>query len=214
MDNLNKNAEAFLSHLEMIWSFYIDMEKELRGKLDELYKQIQKEQPPSDSDLFPKFHDIDNRYKCLFREGLLIQICSFLEYTMGQVCALLIEEYEKKFKKSNGNWLQKNLGLLNREEITELDSDDVSYFCDFITLRNCFVHTGGKIEQSRRPKEVRKAICNLQKLGQELNTDIVTISNDGYVILGADALPDVVSKGEEIIRAIFEHGFELHAKKT
>lgn len=208
MDKLNNCATVFFSRLEQTWHFYLDIEKAVRKKINEIYGQIPEEGPG----LFPEFVGLDNRYRGLLREGLLIQICSLLEYSMVQVSKQLISDYEVKLKKK-GSWLERHLRLLGRRNINGLDAEDVLYFSDFIKIRNCFVHSNGIIHQSRYPDQMKKVVARLQELGKVLNTDIIKLSDDGYIILGVDALPEVFSRGEEVMRPVFEYAFqELHGR--
>ncbi len=132
---------------------------------------------------------------------------------MGQVCTILIPQYKNEYKKKKGNWLEKNLELLKSNGITGIASEDVLFFCDFITLRNCLVHFCGKIEEYKNPDKVRDSINRLQNHGQKINADIAS-EKDGYALLEVDVLPEVVIRGESIIRKIFEYGLNNVSKKS
>ena len=204
MDKLNNCATVFFNRLEQTWNFYLDIEKEVRKKINEIYGQI-----PEGSELFPEFIGLDDRYKGLFREGLLIQICSLLEHSMVQVCKQLTPDYEVELKKKKkGNWLDKHLALLGRKNINGLNAKDVLSFSDFIKIRNCFVHSNGIIHQYKYPDKINESIHRLQDIGKERNTEIIELSSDGYIILGVDALPEVFSRGEEVMMPVFEYAFQ------
>ena len=206
--DLRKTLDAFFHRWEITWSFYVEMENDLAKKLSNMLIDIRGDEQKTDPDLLRQYHKIDRIYTNLFREGMLIQICSLVEFTMGQVCTLLITQYEDKYNKRKDNWLIKNLGLLKRTGTVKVEPEDVLFFCDFITLRNCFVHSGGRIKKYRYQEQLRKAIDRLQELGKKQNEDITGETKDGYVLLGADALAEVVVRGEEIIRAVFEFALE------
>jgi hypothetical protein len=204
MDKLNNCATVFFNRLEQTWNFYLDIEKEVRKKINEIYGQISE-----GSELFPEFIGLDDRYKGLFREGLLIQICSLLEHSIVQVCKQLTPDYEVEIKsKKRGNWLDKHLVLLGRRNINGLDAKDEQSFSDFIRIRNCFVHSNGIIHQCKYSKKTSESIHRLQGIGREQNTEIIELSSDGYIILGVDALPEIFSRGEEVMRPIFEYAFQ------
>lgn len=127
---------------------------------------------------------------------------------MVQACKQLTPDYEVMLKKKKGNWLDKHLALLGRRNINGLEVKDVFYFSDFIRIRNCFVHSNGIIHQCKYPDKTNDSVHRLQELGKQLNTDIIKLSDDGYIILGIDALPEVFSRGEEVMRPIFEYAFQ------
>lgn len=210
MKMLKNNTAEFFQRLEQTWHFYLDMEKAVQVKINRINNKISQE----DTELFPEFIGIDNRYKGLLREGLLIQICSLLEYSMVQLSKLLISNYGVKLRQKRGNWLEKHLSLLGRRNIKDLDSKDVELFSDFIRIRNCFVHSNGIISQSRYAEQIKGAIDRLQKIGKIQNTDIINLSNDGYIILGYDALPEVFSRGEEVMKPVFEYAFKELSNKN
>lgn len=204
MDALQKTMKAFFNDWEITWSFYLDMEKEMRRKLRKMHDDIRKNGQSLGVDILHEFDDIVKMYTSLLREGLLIRICSFVEYTMRELCTLLIPEYEDKYaKRKKSNWLEKNLALLKSTGITGIDPQDVSFFCDFITLRNYLVHSGGRIDRCGNPKKVRDTVERLQELGENQNTSIIGVTKNGYALLGEDILPEVFVRGEEIIRGIF-----------
>lgn len=190
MDTLQKTMKAFFNDWEITWSYYLDMEEEMREKLRRMQDDIRKNGQSLDVDILHEFDEIVKMYTSLLREGLLIRICSFVEYTMREICTLLIREYEDKYaKRKKGNWLEKNLALLKSTGITGIDAGDVSFFCDFITLRNCLVHSGGRIDRCHNPKKIRDTIERLQELGEKQNTSIVGDTKNGYILLGEDILP-------------------------
>ena len=205
MNNLKKDIKTFSDRWKITWNFFLDMEKELKEKLDKMYDDIRPIVQDLDNNILQQFRDVHRIYTSLFRGGMLIQFCSLVEYTMGQVCVLLIPQYENEYKKKRGNWLKKNLKLLKNNGITDINSEDILFFCDFITIRNCLVHCGGKIEEYKYPAKVKNSIKRLQDYGKERNEDI-SMEKDGYALLGVDAIPEVVFRGDEIIRKIFEYG--------
>lgn len=213
MDNLKKNIKIFSDRWDITWNFFIDMEEELEKKLNKMSDDIRPNGKALDYDILQQFRDVDRIYTSLLRGGMLIQFCSLVEYTIGQACTLLIPKYKKEYKKKKGNWLEKNLELLGSNGITGIATEDVSSFCDFITMRNCLVHFCGKIDKCKSPDKVRHSIERLQKLGQKQNVDIASETN-GRAILGVDVLPEVVIRGGNIIRKIFEYGLNNVSKKS
>ena len=205
MNDFRKIIKIFYERWEIAWNFYVDMEKEMEEKLNKMSDSIRLVGRAIDKDIIQKFCDVDRVYTSLFRGGILIQFCSLLEYTMGQVCAKLIPEYEDEYKKKRGNWLKKNLKLLKNNGFTDINSEDILFFCDFITLRNCLVHCGGKIGEYKYPSKVKDSIKRLQGYGKTRNEDISS-ERDGYALLGVDAISEVVFRGDEIIKKIFEYG--------
>lgn len=202
MDNLKNIIKTFSDRWDITWNFFINMKVELEKKLNKMSDDIRPVGQALDDDILHQFRDVDRIYKSLLRGGMLIQFCSLVEYTMGQVCTILIPQYKMEYKKKKGNWLEKNVELLESNGITGIATEDVSLFCDFITLRNCLVHCCGKIEEYKYPDQVRDSIKRFQNLGQKMNVDIAS-ETDGYVLLGVDVLPEVVFRGKEIIGNIF-----------
>ncbi len=213
MTDLRKTLEAFRRRWEITWSYYVDMDKDLAKRLRKMRDDLRQDEQETDLDLLRQYQHIDRIYTNLFREGVLIQICSSLEYTMRHVCTLLVDQYAEAYSKKKGNWLQKNLALLKSTGSVNVKPEDVNFFCDFIRLRNCFVHSGGNVKKYRFQEQLRKAIDGLQELGKEPKMDMVGETKDGYVLLGADVLAEVVIRGEDIIRAVFNHAFD-HTKTS
>ncbi len=209
MHNLINNPDAFFNRLEQTWLYYLDLEEAVHQKISEYNCHISEE----GSKLFPEFVGFDDRYKGLLREGLLIQLCSLLEYSMVQVCKQILSDYTVKLNKiKRGDWLERHLKLLGQDNIVGLEADNVLYFSDFIRIRNCFVHSNGIVYQSKSPLNIKETVSRLQELGQIRGTNIIEISDDGYLVLGRDALPEVFSRGEEVMIPIFEHAFQKLAK--
>ncbi len=206
MNNLKKVIKTFSDRWKITWNFFLDTEEELEKILNKMSDDFRPVVQDLDNNILQQFRNVDRIYTSLFRGGMLIQFCSLVEYTMGQVCALLIPQYKTVYRnRKKGNWLEKNLELLKNRGFTGVGSEDVSFFCDFITLRNCLVHCCGKIEEYKYPAKVKNSIKRLQDYGQKRNEDIAS-EKDGYALLEVDALPEVVSRGEEIIRKVFEYG--------
>lgn len=204
MDELDNHAKAFFSRLEQTWSFYLDIEKEVLKKINVYNRQISEE----GSELFPEFIGFDGRYKGLLREGLLIQLCSLLEYSIVQICMHIIPDYDATLKKKRGNWLKKHLSLLGQKNINGLEDNDVTYFSDFIQIRNCLVHSNGIIHQYKYRNQLEDSVKRLQEHGNDIGTNIIQLSEDGYLLLGPDALNEVFVRGEGVMRPIFEYAFQ------
>jgi hypothetical protein len=134
-----------------------------------------------------------------FRYTLLLGVCSTLEETLKSIAEKIfpdkeegkrqLRQAEKEIRQEIGyqNWLRSYTRMIcKRLQIIETErfETDVSQFSDIITIRNCIIHSWGKIEASEFINQTRQTVERLAEIGKEQNCDMVDISRDGYLALG------------------------------
>jgi len=145
--------------------------------------------------------EIEFPYRNTLNSSMLIAFCSLTEYVLADITKENVKGYEKKKKRKRGDWLVRNIKLLNDRGFSiDPNSEDVSLFSCYIKIRNCVVHNGGRISNSKPFKE---AISAVMKYAQSGNYSMIKIKDD-YLVLGGDLISDVVSKSEVIIDGILE----------
>lgn len=185
---------------EIMWSFYVDMERGLENKLDDWRKDLRNNNM---QDMRPQLERINLVYTNLLREGVLVQVCSIVEHTITLIGELLVPQYEQKYDGTKGNWLKRNLAVWGISKNIDHETNDI--FTCLITLRNCCVHAGGKILKYKRQQQLRKAVKKLKDLKKRENTELVSETNDGYILLGTHIISEAVARGEEIVKTIIQH---------
>jgi hypothetical protein len=120
------------------------------------------------------------------RYTMLVGVCSFLEEAMKEITKRIVHNYKSRIRarndENNGNWLDKHIRLLvacaslNKESI----QSDIDIFQDLIKLRNCIVHSWGRIAEGKDSKAVKAAAGRLET---------AEITKDGYLLLGDQVIP-------------------------
>lgn len=201
--DLVKKLKLFEHRWEIVWNFYLDVENEIEKRWREELDTILDDSQELNDDLRQQLAGIDMRYRNVHREGMLIQVCSLVEYALRLISRVYVPEYEAKMPGGRGSWL-KHLDLLSDTVEMVLDEEDIPLFQDIWTLRNCVTHVGGKVEEDSNPEKIREIICRFQKLGEKSNEDMVGETEDGYILFGTGFVSEVVVRGENIFRAVFE----------
>ena len=75
--------------------------------------------------------------------------------TVKEIGKWLVPVYEEKIRKKKGDWLKKGLCVLCKETRVDLSmvTDDIAVFHNLIELRNCVVHSWGKVSDSPKPEK-------------------------------------------------------------
>ena len=143
--------------------------------------------------------EIEFPYRNTLNSSMLIAFCSLTEHVVADITNENVPKYEKKKEKKKGDWLVRNIELLNEHGIdVDLNDEDVKLFSYYIKIRNCVVHNGGKISNSKHLGQLEEAISAVKKYAQSGNYGMIKIKDD-YLVLGVDLISDVVLKSEYII---------------
>lgn len=131
-----------------------------------------------------------------FRYTMLVGVCSFLEEAMKEITKRRVKDYDALIKaQRSGNWLRKHVRILCNGAGLDLVPlrGDLQKFHDLITLRNCIVHSWGKLAGARSPNAVKMA-------AQRIPT--AEISLDGYLFFGDQVVPEAITAARRITRHI------------
>lgn len=200
--NSKKKWEYFSKKLETTWSVYLDCMKNLDAKFSEEWKNFWKS---GDKEHYKEYlHEIEFPYINTLNSSMLIAFCSLTEHVIADITNEKVSEYEEKMKQKRGNWLVRNIELLNEQGFSiDKDREDVRFLCHYIQIRNCLVHNGGKISNSKHLKQLQDAINAVEKYAKDHNFNMIKIKDD-YLMLGSDLISDVVVQSEELIERLLE----------
>jgi hypothetical protein len=127
-----------------------------------------------------------------FRYTMLVGICSFLEEAIKTITKYLVPNYEASLKdQKKGNWLRKHICLLcdfvgfNAVEI----QSDLDKFHDLITLRNCIIHSWGKLTEDPNADSIRRAAQQIES---------VEISKNNFLMFSDPVVPEAIITAEKI----------------
>lgn len=202
-DDLLKKLQAFRNLWEIAWNFYLDVENEIEKIWSDQLRAVSDNAEDSSSELRQQLFDMAVTYHELLRQGRFIQVCSLMEYTLRVISRTFVSDYEIKMPRGKGNWRQ-HLSLLRETVDIELCDGDISVFQDLWTLRNCVAHAAGHIEEYDNPAKIREIISKFQRRGKEENVELVDETEDGYLLLGTDFIPEVFVRGGNILESVFD----------
>jgi hypothetical protein len=148
--------------------------------------------------------EIEFKYRNTLNSSMLIVFCSLTEYVLADITNENVPGYEKKMEKAKGDWLVKNIKLLNEHRFNiDPNGEDVRLFSCYIKIRNCLAHSAGKISKSKYPEQLNDAINAVEKYAEAHNLNMRKIKDD-YLMLESDLVSDVVVKSVDIIERILE----------
>lgn len=155
--------------------------------------ELKPQEPPLKQDLFEIEVVTDT-----FRYSMLVATCTFLEEFIRFITRQLIADYEAKLKDAKrGSWLSKHLELL--ASCVDLDIKSIErqkiIFEDVILVRNTITHAWGRVEASKSPEKLRAIVSR---------HDWANISNDGFLVLDDQAVPDAMLAAVEIVENILK----------
>ncbi len=197
--NSKKKWEYFNKRLETMWDVYLECMEHFDAKFSEKWKVFCESR---DEQKYKEYlREIEFPYRNTLNSSMLIAFCSLTEYVLADITNENVKGYEKKKKRKRGDWLVRNIKLLNERGFSiDPNGEDVRLFSCYIKIRNCVVHNGGRISNS---KQLKEAISAVKKYAQSGNYSMIKIKDD-YLVLGGDLISDVVSKSEVIIDGILE----------
>lgn len=183
--------------LDYVHHIYASLEDNLSKDIDSLANSGLSEQ-----DVGRYYHRLEYIIGNLFRQAMLIMVCSYLEEAMNLVGEVAISDYSMRInKKKKGNWFNKRKSLFEMTGVsfkgTEKECDDIN---DLIEVRNCIVHAGGSIEKYKYPKRVEEAVARLKERYKDGNFNLVEISGDKFLYLGDNVIATAIIASEKIIK--------------
>ena len=205
--NSKKKWEYFNKRLETMWDVYLECMEHFDAKFSEAWKvfcESRDEQQYDEQQYREYLREIEFPYRNTLNSAMLITFCSLTEHVVADIANENVKEYEEKKKRKKGDWLVRNIELLNecRFDI-DLNGDDARLFSHYIQIRNCVVHNGGKISNSKHLVQLADAIEAVEKYAKDHNYNMIKIKDD-YLMLGSDLISDVVAKSVDIIEGILE----------
>ena len=200
--NSKKKWEYFNKRLETMWDVYLECMEHFDAKFSEKWKIFCESR---DEQKYKEYlREIEFPYRNTLNSSMLIVFCSLTEYVVADITNENVPGYEKKKKQKEGDWLVRNIELLNERGFDiDLNGDDVRLFSCYIKIRNCVVHNGGRISNSEHLEQLKKAIDAVEKYAKDHNLNMIKIKDD-YLMLESGLISDVVVKSEDIIERILE----------
>lgn len=179
--------------LEHLYACFADFEDHIDEKKLDLCSRVDKGEFSRND---PQVGQIVHHLQCVlantFRYTLLGGVCSFLEEAMKEVSKRLVADYSRCLKATaDGNWLKRHIQVLREQaslNTVPLEAD-LAKFHDLICLRNCIVHSWGKVAEARNPKAVEDAAGRIET---------ASISKDGYLFFGDQVIPEGILSAENI----------------
>jgi len=196
-----KNAQQLIEYLSKklhsIYEIYADFENNLTNTKTNLIKSAL-----SEKDIGQAYYRLEYIEGNLFRQAMLIMVCSYLEEAMNLIGEETISGYATKINRKTGeDWFKKRKRLFNEVGFSfkgiEEECDRIN---DLRVIRNCIVHAGGNITKYRYPKQVEAAVERLKERDKDKNMKLVEICADKFLYLGDNVIATAIIASEEIIR--------------
>ncbi len=137
------------------------------------------------------------------RNCLLIAVCSLLEDVLRRAGNLALKDYDSIFKKDKNDhredFLRTHRRILEAEAGIHFEpvADYVGALERAVLIRNSVVHAWGKVETSTHPEILRKTLDEIKWADE---------TQDGYICLYDDAVPEVMWAAEQVIEWVLMHG--------
>jgi len=200
--NSKKKWEYFSKRLKTLWNLHLECIEHFDEKFSQSWTVFCES---GDEQEYKEYQrEIEFPFRNTLNSSMLIAFCSLTEYVVADITNENVPEYEEKMERKRGDWLVKNIKLLNERGFSiDPNGEGVRLFSYYIKIRNCVVHNGGKISNSKHSKQLREAINAVEKYAKDHNCNMIKIKDD-YLMLEIDLISDVVVKSEEIIERILE----------
>lgn len=197
MNNTQKLIGYLSEKLESIYQIYVSFEDNLsENKISLANSDI------SEQDIHRACDHLEYIEANLFRQAMLIMVCSFLEEAMNLIGEAAIPDFSVKIsKKRKVNWFDKHRRLFEGVGVSFKEIEDkCERIKDLVIVRNCIVHAGGRIEKCRCPAKVEKAVERLKERDRDMNTNLVEITDNKFLYLGDNIIAMTIFASEEIIK--------------
>jgi hypothetical protein len=204
---INKDKlEYFRRRLESTWNFYVEFLEKIDQESLKIYEAIVDSNANRDQEQYLEyFKEVDVHYRVTLYSSMLITFCSLAEYFLKEITKEIVPEYENEIKKEQGDWLVKNLKLIKRiEKNLDIDENNIRLFSCYIKVRNCIVHDGGVVSNSKHREQLETAINEVIQYGKQSNLLLLELTEDGHLLLGSDLVGDVVIKSEDVLGKILK----------
>lgn len=203
---INENKwKYFQKRLELTWDLYLEFLEKINQESWKIRQAISVSNNKQDQKQNLEYlNEVDVHYKNTLYGSMLITFCSLTEHLIKEITKEIVKEYENKIKKEKGDWLIKNLNLIKKTKNLGVDENEIRLLSCYIKIRNCVVHDGGIISNSKNPEELKTAIEEIQEYGKRGNYNLLELTNDGCLLLGDNLVSEVVVKSEELIEKILE----------
>lgn len=200
--DVKQKWEYFSKSLEIAWNVYQTCCEKLREEYSKEYQSFIESK--NENDYQEYLREVELPFRNTLNSSLLISFCSLLENVVVDITKEHVQDYSKRIKYGTGNWLIKNLKLLNENRmIVDTNTNDVIFLCYYILIRNCIVHNGGKIDESQNPKKLKNAIEKIKKYDEERNYILID-DKDDIIFIESGLISDFVIKSEEMVEMILE----------
>ncbi len=183
--------------LDSIYQIYASFENDLQKNIFSLTNSGLSEQ-----DIGRAFQRLEYIEGNLFRQAMLIMVCSYLEEAMDLIGEAIISEYISKIKKrTKGNWFEKRKKIFEDAGISFKEiKDECNRINDLLVIRNCIVHSGGSIEKYKYQAKVEEAVERLKERDKDRNVNLVEITADKFLYLGDNVIATAIIASQEIIK--------------
>ena len=196
MKNTQQLIEYLSKKLHSIYEIYADFENNLTNTKTNLAKSAL-----SEKDIGQAYYRLEYIEGNLFRQAMLIMVCSYLEEAMNLIGEETISNYATKIgKKTKENWFKKRKRLFSEVGLSFKGEEECDRINDLRVIRNCIVHAGGNITKYRYPKQVEAAIERLKERDKDKNMKLVEICADKFLYFGDNVIATAIIASIEIIR--------------
>lgn len=194
--NTQKLTDYLAKKLDSIYAIYASFENDLSNNKINLANS-----GFSEEDISQAYHRLEYIEGNLFRQAMLIMVCSYLEEAMNLIGKRVISDYTTKIRKINGNWFEKRKNLFNEIGVMFNEiKDECDRIDDLRIVRNCIVHAGGSITRYRYQKQVEAAVERIKERDKDKNMNLVEISADKFLYLGDNIIATAIIASEQIIK--------------
>lgn len=174
-------------------------------RLKRMYKEKIKKYSkldPFEEDFFAEEYEKIKRFWRYFRYSVIVLIFSILEHLLEKICNIV-----KHFKglslnpndlKGQGIERAKNFIRKACKIPFPSDSSEWKFIQDLLKVRNCIVHTNGKVDEYKNPEKLKDVINHIN----ELDSD-----EHGYVIIKKELLPKLLNNIKKLLGKVCESCF-------
>lgn len=170
----------------------------------------------SEQDIDRAYNRLEHIDGNLFRQAMLIMVCSFLEEAMNLIGEAAISDYSAKIsKKRKVNWFDKRKRLFEEVGVSfKVIEGECERINDLRIIRNCIVHAGGKIDKYRYSAQVEEAVERLKEMDKHSNMNLIEISADKFLLLGESIIPKAIFASQRIIEQCSKAKFSKASKSS
>jgi hypothetical protein len=201
MANVRELIKYLFQKLDSLSQADISFDSSLQDEIGDLANSTLPEQ-----EVGRIYHHLERIIGNLFRQGMLLMVCSCLEEAMDLIGETWISDYNTRFNKQiKGSWFKKRRTLFEEAGVSfTAVEEDCARIDDLLEVRNCIVHAGGKTEKYRYKARLEEAVARLKKRDEKENLNSVEITPDGFLYLGGNVVATAILASEEIVEQCLE----------